>query len=176
MTDSVVQFLVNGGFNAVPRVREHDNLSAYRRSIYFPELLFSLGLSGYRNSRFLIKIEMQDQGYDYETVPAFVQSCGFYFPIPVPPDDILCSMKLSALLDRGKGRDFYDVMFLLSRYNPDFDYLSAMNGIRSKSELKTVVVRGSSWNFVASYCAVAYRDYYNPYFQAGDIGFRAVRP
>ncbi|MBN2049657.1 MAG: nucleotidyl transferase AbiEii/AbiGii toxin family protein [Spirochaetales bacterium] len=139
MTDSVIQFLVNSGFNAVPRVREHDNLSAYRRSIYFPELLFSLGLSGYCNSRFLIKIEMQDQGYDYETVPAFVQSCGFYFPIPVPPDDILCSMKLAALLDRGKGRDFYDVMFLLSKYNPDFDYLSAMKGIRSKSELKAVM-------------------------------------
>lgn len=139
MTDSVVQFLVNCGYNAVPRAREHDNLSAYRRSIYFPELLFSLGLSGYRNSRFLIKIEMQDQGYLYQTVPAFVQSCGFYFPIPVPPDDILCSMKISALINRGKGRDFYDVMFLMGRYNPNFDYLSAILGIRNGSELKAVM-------------------------------------
>ena len=36
-------------------------------------------------------------------------------------------MKLSALLTRGKGRDFYDAIFLLQRTEPDYPFLSAVH-------------------------------------------------
>ncbi|HCM25079.1 MAG TPA: hypothetical protein DIC34_00780 [Treponema sp.] len=140
MTDSILRFLENSGYHAVLKEREHDNLSAFRRSIYFPELLFSLGLSGYRNARFLIKVEMQDQGIIYDPVLAFIQCCGFYFPIPAPPDDILCSMKLSALLNRGKGRDFYDAMFLLAQNKPNYGYLTGKLNIHNEDELKEAIL------------------------------------
>lgn len=96
MTDGVPIHLSNLGYDVQSKEREHDALVAFRSSLYFPQLLFSLQMSGYRNARFLIKIEMQDRQVPYKTVPAFVQSCGFFFPVPVPPDDVLCSMKLSA--------------------------------------------------------------------------------
>ena len=32
---------------------------------------------------------------------------GFFFGIQVPPLDILCAMKFSAILARQKGHDFY---------------------------------------------------------------------
>ena len=140
MTDGVIRYLTNLGYLVEPKEREHDALIAYRRSIYFPGLAFSLDLSGYRNARFLIKIEMQDQKVLYNTIPAFIQSCGFYFPVPVPPDDILCSMKLSALLNRSKGRDFYDAMFLLAQTKPDYNFLAIKQGIHNEKELKAALV------------------------------------
>lgn len=37
------------------------------------------------------------------------------------------------------------------------------------------VCRGGSWNKVASYCSVAYRDSFSPYYRNGNLGFRVVR-
>lgn len=53
----------------------------------------------------------------------------------MPPDDVLCSMKLSALLARSKGRDFYDVMFLLGLTQPNYDFLQKRCGIGTPQEL-----------------------------------------
>ena len=136
MTDGVLRYLSNLGYQVEPKEREHEALIAFRRSIYFPQLLFSLHISGYKNARFLIKIEMQDQEIPYKSVPAFIQSCGFYFPVPVPPDDILCAMKLSAVLNRSKGRDFYDAMFLLGQTRPNYEFLTVKHGIHNAEELK----------------------------------------
>ncbi len=48
-------------------------------------------------------------------------------------------MKATALLERGKGRDFYDLMFLLGQTKPDYDFLAKRNGIKNASELKLEV-------------------------------------
>ena len=45
-------------------------------------------------------------------------------------------MKLSTILHRGKGRDFYDAMFLRSRSEPDMNYLSQREGIATDEELR----------------------------------------
>jgi predicted nucleotidyltransferase component of viral defense system len=65
--------------------------------------------------------------------------CGFYFAFPVPSDEVLCAMKISALLSRSKGRDFYDVMFLLSQTRPDYNFLEARCGIRNLPGLKSAL-------------------------------------
>ena len=44
-------------------------------------------------------------------------------------------MKLSALLSRQKGRDFYDTLFLWQRTKPDFDFLYKRCGIGDTSAL-----------------------------------------
>lgn len=49
-------------------------------------------------------------------------------------------MKLSALLTRQKGRDFYDFMFLLGITEPDYNYLAVKKGIHNKTELKSVLI------------------------------------
>jgi predicted nucleotidyltransferase component of viral defense system len=137
MTDTVIRFLNNSGFNAQAKDKENEKLIAYRRSIYFPELLFDMELSGHKEARFLMKIESQNQGFLYTPKSVNIQGCGFFFPFSVPPDDILCSMKLTALLTRAKGRDFYDAMFLLSQTQPNYDYLTLKQRIHNLSELKT---------------------------------------
>jgi predicted nucleotidyltransferase component of viral defense system len=135
MTYDVLAFLNRNGFNAEAHDSENAKLKAFRSSIYFPGLLFSLGLSRHKEERFLLKIECQDQKIAYATTTAFVKGCGYFFPITVPPDPVLCSMKLTAMLARSKGRDFYDVMFLLQQTPPDYGFLSKSCGIDDHSKL-----------------------------------------
>ncbi|MBQ0080409.1 MAG: nucleotidyl transferase AbiEii/AbiGii toxin family protein, partial [Alistipes sp.] len=137
MTDDVLAFLAANDFDVESRDRESPKLTAFRRNIYFPGLLFELNLTGHRDERFLIKIEAQDQWVGYTPEMRDVKGCGFFFPIQVPPIGVLCSMKISALTARAKGRDFYDSMFLLSTTGPDYDFLKARCGIGSLVELKS---------------------------------------
>lgn len=140
MADDIRKFLQRSGFNVEERDRPPNmRLTAFRRNLYFPELLFDMGLTGHRNARFLLKLEAQDQKASYDSVLAYIKGCGFFFPFPVPPDAVLCSMKIVAMLYRGKGRDYYDVMFLLSQTEPDYSFLVARCGIRNKDELKSAV-------------------------------------
>ena len=126
-TDALVAHLRRNGLNAVSKEKESDRLTAMRRSILFPGLLHELGLSAFKEERFMIKVEAQDQGRKYKRVSADIRRCGFFFPVTVPNEATLCAMKLSALLTRGKGRDFYDAIFLLQRTEPDYPFLSAVH-------------------------------------------------
>ncbi len=136
MAQSVLTFLYRSGLHAVSKEKENQKVMAFRSRIYFPELLFDLMISAYKEERFLIKLESQNQEVDYDPKMTTINSCGFFFSFPVPPDDVLCSMKLSALLSRAKGRDFYDVLFLLSQTKPNFDYLTQKKQISNISDLK----------------------------------------
>jgi len=136
MTNGVIQFLERSGFRVEAKDKENPKLMAFRRNIYFPELLFDLGLSGHKEERFLIKVESQDQGILYSSVITNIKGCGFFFPFPVPSDGVLCSMKIAAMLTRAKGRDFYDAMFLLAQSKPDYDSLTKRCGIHNLQEFK----------------------------------------
>ena len=135
MTDELVKYLQQHGLNAELRNKDSARLVAFRSNVYFPELLFDLQLTGHREERFLMKIEAQNQGTDYPREMAIVQRNGFSFPVPVPPLSVLLSMKLCALLTRQKGRDFYDVMFLMQRTEPDYGFLQRQKGIADKEQL-----------------------------------------
>jgi len=49
-------------------IQQNKKFKAFRRNFYFPELLFKMGLSGYKEERFLIKIETQNQCFDYKLI------------------------------------------------------------------------------------------------------------
>ena len=52
----------------------------------------------------------------------------------------MCSMKLSTILSRGKGRDFYDSMFLMQMAGADYAYLTIRNGIHNAEELESAIL------------------------------------
>ena len=139
MTDDVITYLQRHGVKAVARDRQNPKLTAFRRNIYFPELLFELNLSGHRDERLLVKIEAQDQGIDYEPQIVTINKLGFTYLLRCAPADVICSMKIAALLGRGKGRDFYDLMFLSSITKPNYRFLYERCGIAGKSELKVAI-------------------------------------
>jgi predicted nucleotidyltransferase component of viral defense system len=136
MTGGIIKFLLNNGLQVEEKGRDDNKLKAFRSNLHFPELLFQMGLSGHRDERFLIKIECQDQLVDYSPEVINIKGCGFFFLMPVPPAAVLSAMKVTAMLNRQKGRDFYDAMFLLSQTLPDFKFLSEGCGISSLDELK----------------------------------------
>lgn len=136
MTDAILIYLQRSGFKVETRDKVNEKLKAFRRNLYFPEMLFEMGVSGYRDERFLIKVESQDQQIIYPTIMANIKGCGMFFSFPVPPVDVLCAMKISALLSRQKGRDFYDAMFLLGQTSPNYSFLSAKCGINNLQALK----------------------------------------
>ena len=139
MTDSVVQFLRQNNLEVETRDMPNPKLTAFRRNLYFPQMLFNLGLTGHREERLLLKIEAQDQGAPYQPVVTNINKMGFFFGIQVPPLDVLCAMKFAAILTRQKGRDYYDAIFLLSKTKPNIDFLQTRTGISSMEELKAVV-------------------------------------
>ena len=136
MTNGLIDYLRMNGLQVEPRDKPNEKLTAFRRNIYFPGLLFELGLSGHRDERFLMKVEAQDQGVGYQPEMAMVNRCGFFFAMPVPSQSVMLSMKLSALLTRAKGRDFYDTIFLWQRTEPDYGFLRSRSGIGSREELR----------------------------------------
>ena len=139
MTNSVVQYLRQNNVEVETRDKPNPHLTAYRRNLYFPQMLFDLGLTGHRDERLLLKIEAQNQGVQYQPVVATVNKMGFFFGIQVPPLDVLCAMKFAAILARQKGRDFYDAIFLLSKTKPNMDFLKAKVGISTPEELKAAI-------------------------------------
>lgn len=139
MTDSVVRYLRQNNIEVETRDKANPRLTAFRRNLYFPEMLFNLGLTGHREERLLLKIEAQDQGVAYKPEVAHINRMGFFFGVSVPPLDVLCSMKIAAVLARHKGRDFYDAIFLLSKTLPNWDFLWARTGVATKDELKTAM-------------------------------------
>lgn len=139
MTDTLIDYLRGNGLMAEIRDKENSRLTAFRRNIYFPGLLFELNLTGHREERFLMKIEAQDQGVSYSTETAMVNRNGFLFTVSVPSKGVLLSMKLSALLARAKGRDFYDTLFLWQQTEPDYNFLSQRCGISTPQELKAAL-------------------------------------
>lgn len=141
MTDSVILFLQRNNINVEPRDKRNPKLVAFRRNLYFPEMLFDLGLTGHREERLLLKIEAQDQGISYLPEVVTVNRMGFFFNIQVAPLDILCAMKFAAILSRQKGRDFYDAIFLLSKTKPSISFLRERVGIESIDELKDAIAK-----------------------------------
>ena len=139
MTDSLIDYLRGNGMMAEVRDKENPRLTAFRRNIYFPGLLFELNLTGHREERFLMKIEAQDQGITYIPETAIINRNGFLFSTSVPPKGVLLSMKLSALLARAKGRDFYDTIFLWQQTEPDYNFLFKRCGISTPQELKAAI-------------------------------------
>lgn len=57
-------------------------------------------------------------------------------------------MKTGAVIERGKGRDYYDFIFLSGITEPDFGYLELKFGIKNKSDLyKRILISCEKTNF-----------------------------
>ena len=117
----VVRYLQNYGYSVVLEEQKSD----YREK---KEVVLLLN-----DERIMISVH--DQEMEYLPQPVHVTTCGLRFPILSPSDDILCAMKLSALLSRAKGRDFYDAMYLLSFTKPNYDFLLKRCGIGDEKQL-----------------------------------------
>jgi predicted nucleotidyltransferase component of viral defense system len=136
LTNEVIRKLRQEGITVEADDKEKDKkLVAFRRNIVFPGLLYELGVTGHREKKLLIKIECEPHNYKYEPLKPIIQKFNIFTQIFAPSPAILLSMKTGAVLERGKGRDYYDFIFLSGITEPDFGYLGEKFGILNHAQL-----------------------------------------
>lgn len=112
---------------------------AYHCHIKFPGLLKELGLSGQASERILIRLDTEPQYFEYNPEWKLINKFDVFTDVATTPEDILLSQKFYAVINRprNKGRDFYDIVFLLGRnIKPNYNYLEQKIKISNEVELK----------------------------------------
>jgi predicted nucleotidyltransferase component of viral defense system len=119
---------------------------AYRCNVRFPDILFGSGLSQHQSEKILIQIDTLSQGFQYEPERKGLNKFDVFSEIFVTPPALLLSQKINAAINRKrpKGRDFYDIVFLLSFTKPDYKYLEAKLAIRGEDDLRSHLLLLSS--------------------------------
>jgi predicted nucleotidyltransferase component of viral defense system len=113
---------------------------AYHCYIRFPKLLFEQGLSGYEEEKILIQLDTEPQHFFFIAEQPILNKFDVFTKISATPLSLLMAQKCYAILNRSrnKGRDFYDLVFLMGRnIEPNLDYLKQKTGISTKDELKS---------------------------------------
>ena len=110
---------------------------AYRCYIKFPELLYKHELSGYKKEKILIQLDTEPQKYEYNPSKFLINKFGIFRFISITPVSLLLSQKICTCIERKreKGRDFFDVVYLMAKTEPDYKYLKQRLGISCKKEL-----------------------------------------
>ena len=112
---------------------------AYTIEIKILKILFNYKVSTNSKEKLLIKINAEQQGFDYKYKKDILNKFDVFLRINVVPLDILLSQKLYAIFNRPRtmGRDFYDAVFLLGRTKPNYRYLKQKIRIDTKKVLRT---------------------------------------
>lgn len=115
---------------------------AYHCYIRFPGLLYETGLSGHKEAKILINLDTEPQGFLFEPGVFFLNRFDVFASIRVTPPDLLLSQKITAILGRRKpkGRDFFDVLFLLGKTKPNHAYLQQKLGCSKPEDVKEILL------------------------------------
>lgn len=116
---------------------------AWHCHIKFPGLLFDEGLSGHQEEKILIQLDTEPQNFDYKPEQFLLNRFEVFTTIWTTPSPLLMAQKLYAIInrDRNKGRDFYDLVFLMGRkIKPNYRYLEAKVSISNQESLKEAVL------------------------------------
>ncbi len=135
LSELVKRFLVREGFQIEIKNVSRNAFHCYLR---FPEILFQQGLTSLPQEKILIQIDTVAQEYRYQPDIRLLNKFDVYSEIRVTPIDLLLSQKIFTAVNRkrAKGRDFFDISFLLSITKPDFGYLDQKMGINNANKLR----------------------------------------
>jgi len=116
---------------------------AFHASLRFPVLLVPAGISGHRDEKLLIQIDIEPQGVRYRQDKFILNKFDVFSRINIVPEETLLAQKILCIFTRSRpmGRDFFDVVFLLAKSGVDFDYLDRKMSIRNKKELRDRLLR-----------------------------------
>ena len=98
---------------------------AYHCHIRFPEILYKTGISSNAKEKILIRIDSETKEKLYKPHKFLLNRYTVYRQILTAPVAVLLSQKMLTVLHRKreKGRDLFDVSFLLGLTLPDFKYI-----------------------------------------------------
>lgn len=116
---------------------------AFHCYIRFPGLLFQESLTGHKEQKILVQLDTEAQHFDFSPQKFILNKFDVFTEIPVTPLDILLAQKFFTVMNRkrSKGRDFFDIIFLLSlKVKPNYDYLRLKVNIVEAKTLKARIL------------------------------------
>jgi len=115
---------------------------AFRCYIKFPRVLFDNAMSDLKQEKILIQVDTEPHDFAYAPDKVFLNKFDVFTQIAVTPVDVLLAQKIFAILNRkrAKGRDFYDMIFLLQKTKPNYKYLAQKTGIKDRQTLKKKIL------------------------------------
>ena len=115
---------------------------AWRSYIRMPQVLFENELSDLREEKVTIQIDTAPHDFGYRRDLKIINKFDVFTQIYATPIDILLSQKIYAALNRSraKGRDFFDIVFLLPQTKPNYDYLAKKLDVKNGKKLKAAII------------------------------------
>lgn len=111
---------------------------AYRSYIRMPKVLFDNDISDLQEEKIMIQIDTVPHVFDYKKDTKILNKFDVFTQIFTMPIDILLAQKIYAAVNRSraKGRDFFDIVFLIPQTKPNYEYLEKKLGIKTAADLK----------------------------------------
>ncbi len=103
-----------------------DHHRAYTGYINFPKMLKMQSIHNDPRKKFFVKLDAQAHNYgnfSYTPEDRIINRFGVFTSVKTTPVDVILSMKYCSILERAKGRDFYDVTELVNLTKPNINYL-----------------------------------------------------
>jgi len=118
------------------------NKGAFHCKIKFPNLLQKNMMSGHDEEKILIQVDTFDQQVNYATESFILNKFDITKPITIAPKSIILAQKLWTITNsaRARGRDFYDIIFLIQNTKPDKEFLTIKFGTDELSAIKTKIM------------------------------------
>jgi len=116
---------------------------AYHCYVRFPEILFNEGLTHHKEEKILIQLDTEAHNFKYKPDQPILNKFDVFTQINATPKAILLAQKFYAVVNRkrNKGRDFFDIVSLLSQEQiPNYEYLFAKLGIDSPEMLRQRII------------------------------------
>jgi predicted nucleotidyltransferase component of viral defense system len=116
---------------------------AFHCYIRFPEILYNTGISPDRGRKILIQVDTEVKEKNYTPQTTLLNRFGVFRRVVAAPPAVLLAQKMMAVLFRKteKGRDLFDVSFLMGMTGPDLDYVEKSMGIEKNAFLEMFTAR-----------------------------------
>lgn len=133
------------GFTIEYRVVERNAFHCYIR---FPKMLYETGISPDKGRKILIQVDTEVKEKYYTPKIILLNKFAVFRRILVAPPAVLLAQKMMAVLyrKREKGRDLFDVSFLMGLTKPDFTFIDKSLGIAEKEFLQIFTDRLAELN------------------------------
>ena len=143
--EKVIADMKNKGFEIEFRLLKK---GAYHCYLKFPKLLFENNLSDHQDEKILTRIDTVRKNQLNKPISFILNGFGVYRKILVNSQEVILSQKIITVIERkrSKGRDYYDVSYLLGKTEPDFDYLEAILKIKKKDAVKNKLLEMADKN------------------------------
>jgi len=141
LAKKIEQDLQRQGFDVEIKVTEKKAIHCHVR---FSNILFENELSNIKSEKIDIQIDTFDQGYVYESELYLLNKFNVFKQIRVTPKEIILSQKLWTITqrNRAKGRDFYDIIYLLQNTKPDIGFLTLKFRVSNWDEAREKILEG----------------------------------